>query len=283
MMRFSLVLATIGRIREVERFLKSLEAQAYREFELIVVDQNEDERLSPILATYRERFSLLHLRSEPGLSRARNAGLLYITGDVVTFPDDDCWYSPEILELIARFFSDRPELDGFSGRIVDEQGRSGIAKWFDKQPGMLSRFNAWKRVTSVTLFLRRSVIEEVGEFDRALGVGSGTDWAAGEDTDYALRAIEAGFKIYYRPDIRVFHPSPSGHNGYDYLKLADRAYRYGVAMGQVWRKHDYPLWFVGYYLLRPVGGAILSLVRGHKNKAHYHLSAFRGRLRGWLY
>jgi glycosyltransferase involved in cell wall biosynthesis len=277
-MRFSLVLATISRVNEVERFLESLNSQTHREFELIVVDQNRDDRLLPVLAAYREKFPLLHLRSEAGLSRSRNAGLPYIIGEVVSFPDDDCWYAPELLERIARFFFDHPELDGFTGRVVDEHGRSGTAR-FDQESGLLNQANVWQRAASVTLFLRRGVIEAIGGFDQALGVGAGTAWDGGEDIDYALRAVEAGFKVYYRPDISVLHPSLAV---YDYSKLVARAYGYGAGIGRVWKKHDYPLWLVTYYLLRPIGGAILSLMQGNKSKAYYHLGAFWGRLRGWL-
>jgi glycosyltransferase involved in cell wall biosynthesis len=282
-MRFSLIMATMGRVSEVERFLRSLDSQTHREFELIVADQNRDGRLLPILAAYRERFSILHLKSKPGLSRARNVGLPYVTGEVVTFPDDDCWYSPKLLELIAKFFCDRPELDGITGRMRDERGHPGIGKWFDREPGLLGQINAWKRVASITLFLRRSVIAAVGEFDEALGVGSGTSWEGGEDIDYALRAVEAGLKIYYEPDILIYHPNPPEYEERDYSKLADRAYKYAMGSGRVWKKHDYPLWFVAYYLLRPVGGAILSLMQGRGGKAHYHFSAFRGRFRGWFH
>lgn len=274
-------MATMGRVSEVERFLKSLDSQTYREFELIVADQNGDGRLLPILAAYNERFPILHLESEPGLSRARNVGLQHLTGNIVAFPDDDCWYSPQLLEQIVRFFSDYPKLDGFTGRLMDELGQSGATR-FDKEAGLLAQTNVWKRVASITIFLRRSVVEAVGEFDEGLGVGAGTIWGGGEDIDYALRAIEAGFKIYYRPDIHVFHPSYPSPPDYDYLELAERAYGYGAGIGRVWRKHKYPLWFVAYYLLRPVGGAFLSLIQGNKGKAYFYFNTLRGRLRGWL-
>lgn len=279
-MRFSLVLATVGRVDEVEWFLEALCSQTHRNFELIVVDQNNDERLMPILATYQERYRILHTRCEPGLSRARNVGLPYITGEVVAFPDDDCWYPPELLDRVAVILAENQQIAGITGRLVDEHGRSGTAR-FDKEPGLLNQANAWQRVASITIFLRTQVVEAIGEFDENLGVGAGTGWEGGEDIDYALRAVEAGFKVYYRPDIHVFHPSPPEHNNYP--KLADRAYRYGVGIGRVWRKHNYPFWLVLYYLARPIGGIFLSLVQDYEGKARYHFAAFRGRLRGWLF
>src|SRR5579864_3540599 len=93
--KFSLILATVGRLDEVARFLQHLGRQTYRDFELIIVDQNSDDVLERLIRQYQGCFPVLHLRSEPGLSRARNVGLQHFSGDVVAFPDDDCWYAPD--------------------------------------------------------------------------------------------------------------------------------------------------------------------------------------------
>ena len=99
-MRFSLVLATVGRTEELNRFFASLDYATHRNFEVILVDQNPDDRLNSVLDHYDGRFPALHLRSERGLSRARNVGLRRVTGDVVAFPDDDCWYPPNLLNQV---------------------------------------------------------------------------------------------------------------------------------------------------------------------------------------
>jgi len=286
--RFSLVLATVGRTNELERFLSSLDSQSNRAFELVVVDQNKDQRLAPILEPYQKKLSILHCVSRSGLSRARNVGLEHATGSVVSFPDDDCWYPPDLLERVALFFCDHPEMAGLSGRLADRPRQVGEscaedqknigAPRFDRRAGLLDKANVWRRTCSVTLFLKSSVVGEVGEFDESLGLGAGTLWAGGEDIDYPLRALKAGFRIYYSPDLVVFHPTSPGH---DPSELADRGYRYGAGIGRVWRKNSYPVWLVVYHLSRPVGGALLNLVRGRLPEARYHLAAFRGRLRGW--
>ena len=277
-MKISLVMATLGREREVQRFLAALDVQTYHSFELIVVDQNPDDRLVPLLSSFQSRFPVLHLRSgKRGLSKSRNVGLEYITGDVVGFPDDDCRYPPHFFERVVRFLQEHPNVDGVTGRTVDELGVNCAR--FDMVPGLITLSNAWARATSSCIFLRSGVVKKVGRFDETLGVGAGTIWGGGEDIDYPLRAVEAGFKLHYDPNLIALQPTPFKHS---YRELASRAFSYGAGIGRVWRKHNYPIWLVAYHLLRPAGGAILSIIAGRREKASYHWSAFRGRLRGWL-
>src|SRR5262245_59305874 len=115
-MKVSLLLATFGRGEELHPFMQSLRRQTFRTFELIVIDQNCDDRVARILAQYGGDFPLHHLRSVPGHSRAFNVGLASVTGDIIAFPDDDCWYDANVLERVISFFGSNPEWGGLTGR-----------------------------------------------------------------------------------------------------------------------------------------------------------------------
>jgi len=275
-MKFSLILATVGRTDEVARLLASLKAQRYRDFELIVVDQNPDDRLAAVLFLYKNNFPILHLRSERGLSRARNLGLKHITGDVVAFPDDDCWYPESLLEEVYHDFTAHPEWDGMTGRSVDENGVESAFS-FGREDGIIDRFSVWQQAISYTIFLRRRVIDRVGLFDETLGLGSGTKFGSGEETDYAVRAIKAGFRLYYLPRLFVHHPHPE--EVIDQRVLA-RSYSYGCGMGRVLSKHRYPAWFKARALIRPLGGVFVSLSKFATPKAALHWQRCIGRVRG---
>jgi len=277
-MRFSLVLATVGRTDELKRFLASLDTQRHPDFELIVADQNPDSRLTPILKPYNNRFTILHLHSPVSLSKARNVGLQHITGDVVAFPDDDCRYPPGLFERIMQAFSQHPSAAGVTGCTVNARNEMSEDARFDKTEGFVSLPNVWRRANGNSIFFWRDIVAAIGDFDETLGLGPGVQWEGGEDIDYTVRAIKAGFRIYYSPDICVLHQSAATGN---WSKMSKRAYRYGAGIGRVWRKHNFPLWLVGYQLLRPLGGSLLSVMVGHLPKARYHWDAFRGRLRGW--
>ena len=276
-MKFSLVLATRGRVLELHRFLDALERQTYRDFELLVVDQNPDDRLVRILTCPQTRFRISHLRSKPGLSRARNLGLQFAHGDIVAFPDDDCWYSPDLLERVHDSFRGHPDADGLTGRCIDSTGRNSQGKW-DKTPGWITPFNLFKRCNSNTMFLRHLVIERVGNFDETLGVGAQTPWGAGEETDYILRALTTGLIVFYSPAIQVYHDHRS--QWLDRTQLA-RSLAYSRGFGRVLRKHRYSLWFVAYQVSRPLGGIFLALIRGRLAQVRYHALASIGRLQGW--
>lgn len=280
MVAFSLVLGTFERTADLGHFLASLDTQTYRNFDLIVVDQNKDERLTPILAPYADRFPITHLRSEPGLTRAKNLGLKHVGGEIVGFPDDNCRFPRDLLENVARFFVDHPELDGLTGRSADDEGRDSNGT-FDREAGPVDKFNVWYRSTAYTIFLRREAIRGV-PYDEEMGPGAGTVWGAGDDHDYLLQLLGRGASIFYDPRVLVLHPVPV-------TKLdeaaAHRAYTYDCGAGRAIRKHGFPWWFKAWWIARPLGGLALrsvGLVKGPPGIRTHRWNVVKGRLRGLL-
>jgi glycosyltransferase involved in cell wall biosynthesis len=278
MLHFSLILGTIDRTSEVDLLLASLEAQTYREFELIVVDQNSDDRLAPILAPYKDKFPILHLRSERGLSRAKNLGLSYVSNDIIGFPDDDCQYPKDLLEKVARFFTDHPKWDGLTGRSVDEFGNESGGK-SAKTAGAVNKYNVWNRGGAYTMFVRASSVEGI-RYDEDMGPGAGTQWGAADDKDYLLQILDSGGSLLYDPTLVLIHPGgvPPAEFG---KKQELRAYSYMCGEGHAIRKHGLSLWFKSWYLLKPLGGLVLNLLGLRKGPGvTYRWNVLKGRLRG---
>jgi GT2 family glycosyltransferase len=271
---FDLVVATVGRVAELDRLFASLYRQTHRRFRVVLVDQNEDDRVEAVVAAYSE-LELLHLRAERGLSRARNRGLQELRADVVAFPDDDCTYADELLEHVVHRFEADTGLEGISGRSVGRDGRSS-ASW-ETDAALLTVDNLWNRVNSGAIFLRRDLVAAVGRFDEQLGLGSGTLWSSGEEIDYAVRAVRAGARIEYDPELTVIHDEPP----LSPVELRTVGYRDGASIGYILRKHRYPVRVLARMLVRPVGGALASLLRANVPQAGFHVVTLRGRLAGY--
>jgi glycosyltransferase involved in cell wall biosynthesis len=275
--KFSLVVATIGRTAQLARLLETLRLQSCQSFEVIVVDQNPPGYLAATLAAFQSCFPILHLRSEPGLSRARNAALGHLRGEFVAFPDDDCWYPQGLLQSVARGLEKHPEWDGLTGVLADPAYPEGFS-WFHKTGGTIDFSNLWCRSTSVTIFLRRTVVEKVGEFDENLGRGARTGLTSAEESDYLIRALLQGCSIFYSPDLRVFHRAWRSED----KRQIGLAFGDSRALGGVLRKYRYPRFFVLHKLTRSGGGMAWYALRGNLARARYHWHTFHGLLLGWL-
>jgi glycosyltransferase involved in cell wall biosynthesis len=250
-MTFDLVVATVDRVDTLDRLLTSLDEQTHRAFRVLLADQNDDDRLTPVIAAHPS-LHVERVRAPRGLSRARNAALPMLQADAVAFPDDDCVYPRDLLERVAQRLGD---LDGVTGR----------EPWWPTGAAVLTRDNLWNRAISFTIFLRREVVERVGEFDETLGLPAGS----GEETDYLIRALDAGARIDYDPTLVVEHPRKRAD-------LSAVGARDGASLGYILRKHHYPRRTVTRMLVRPAGGVVLD-----PRHASFHLATLRGRLRGY--
>jgi glycosyltransferase involved in cell wall biosynthesis len=271
---FDLVVATVDRTAEPERLLASLERQTHSAFRVVLVDQNDDDRLAELIR-HHPSLEIERVHARRGLSRARNAGLARLSADVIAFPDDDCMYPDDLLERVAHRFAADPSLGGLTGRAADLTGRSSPS--WPLTPAELTRENMWNRAISFAIFLRAAVVVAVGRFDEELGLGSGRPWSSGEETEYLVRAVDAGARIEYDPDLLV----PHDEKIYSPAALRVAGARDGASVGYILRKHRYPLMTVARMLIRPAGGAALALAQRDRAQAGFHLSTLRGRLLGY--
>ncbi len=277
-MQFSLIVATINRVETLDRLLESLGGQLYTDFEVIIADQNSDQRVMPLVERYAGGMHVRHCRSRQGLSAARNDALAMARGDVVAFPDDDCWYLPQTLSRINAWLQDHADIGGLSVACCDGEGRPSVQNW-PREPVRLSPRNVWRRAVSIGLFIRLDEIRSVGGFDESLGAGSGSPWGSGEETDLVLRLLSNGVDIDYLPEYLVGHANPTDDFG---AAAGDRALAYGRGLGRVLAKHRRPVDEKALVLLRPACGAVLAGLQGQWGRSRYYRKSLRGRWQGLL-
>jgi glycosyltransferase involved in cell wall biosynthesis len=275
----SLVVSTRFRTLEVKRLLESLLAQTYKSVELIVADQNEDDRLAPLLQEYGEKLTIKHVRSSHlGHAAGSNAGLRVCAGDIVGFPDDDCWYAPDLLRRIVDMFEAHPEWRGITGCEASADNVVSAHR-FDQVAGPVTRRNIWRRHIAFTAFLRTADLTGLF-YDERLGMGAGTIWGSGDETDFLLHFINRGYFVQYDPSVAVYHLD-WGQGPYT-MAAIKKARRYGMGMGRLLQTHRFPAWFTLKCFARPLLGGAYTLILGKPKKAVYHWSIFLGRTTGWM-
>jgi glycosyltransferase involved in cell wall biosynthesis len=271
----SLVVATINRVTELDRLFCSLDRQRYKNFEVIVVDQNPDYRLMPVIAAH-PTLAIRHLRSERGLSKARNMGLRCATGDLIAIPDDDCWYPEELLAQIRDWFASHPRYSSLSTRVLSEDGGTVGTNWPEHSCDC-KKSNIFSCAVSCSIFFRREVYLEVGNFNEDIGVGAQTKFQSGEETDYVLRALALGFQQRFEPSLIVYHPKFQSLD-----RLRRITFSYALGSGYVLRAHNFPLPTVMLHLIKSLGGAVVNLVLGRIGLSRVYVLRAAGQLTGYL-
>ncbi len=274
----SLILATYGRAEEMGRLVDSLLAQTDRGFELVVVDQNPDERLANHIERARNGgLDVTHVRMEkPGLSEARNRGITLAKYPVIAFPDDDCWYEAGTIAAVRKGLDSVSGMGGLIACWVEQSAAvcPGEAYWLD--------YEAWHNfrggyASSISLFLERALFDTIGGFDQRFGVGKW--YGAAEETDLILRALAAGARLHYNPLVRVHHAWSDVLVG-SFADLARNARQRSRGTGAIYAKHKMSFMVV----LRGFVSPVLKALARPTRPARLVLSLFTslGRVEGYL-
>lgn len=273
-------MATLGRRDETKIFLDSLAIQNYKNVELIIVDQNDEDILKDIIDEYRDKFYINHVRiKEKGLSLARNVGLKYVTGEIVAFPDDDCAYSEGILEFINNYFEKNREIDFVTFKLKDrESGEDSNLKWYN-QDVSITYSNIFRTVISPSIFIKFKNIKDIF-FDENLGVGR--KFGSGEESDMALELLYRSYKGKYLTKFVIYHPNKEDP--------IEKIYTYGLGYGATIKKHvklRNGKYFVVNYLfkdsvLKPMAGILINLLKFNYSEVNFYIKRMISRVRGYL-
>ncbi|WP_346817713.1 glycosyltransferase family 2 protein [Bacillus paramobilis] len=201
-MKYSVIIPTLGdREEELERLLDSLLEQGSVGLEIIIALQDSDSKyIKSVIKKYKQLNIMLLELEKRGLSYARNKAIQHVTGDVLVFADDDCWYPPnkfiEIQTLVE-------ENDVTTFKIYDPNTNRYFKENYLRESKVLSKYELFK-VSSIEIFinLKRVKIEDI-IFDERFGVGA--QYELGEENTLLLDLYKKGYKAKFINDIVTFH------------------------------------------------------------------------------
>jgi glycosyltransferase involved in cell wall biosynthesis len=105
--RFSVVIPLYNKARQIENTIRSVLAQDFQDFEIIVVDDGSTDGGSDLIIPINDTRIRLVFQVNAGVSAARNFGVHESSAEYIAFLDaDDEWYPwhlEEIDKLIRNF------------------------------------------------------------------------------------------------------------------------------------------------------------------------------------
>lgn len=274
-MLVSLIMPTLNRFDDIYIFMNSLLEQTYKNFELIVVDQNDNDKVKEIVDKYVDRLDIKYIKSnKKGLSYNRNIGIAAAQGKILAFPDDDCAYKPDTIEKAINFFEKNKEYKIYSCKTMDFNEVDTFKRMYNGTCDINS-LNVMDTITSITFFV---LFEDKDYlmFDERLGVGG--EFGAGEEVDYILELLSRGYKGRYFGDDIIYHPAKKHSKSKEKYQ---RDFNYGRGFGAlckkeiVYRKNKKFIKIMAYKIIRNIGGIVLNKDRD------YHTATIKGRINGF--
>lgn len=229
----SIVVPTRNRAELLGRMLAAIRLQSFENFEVIVVDDASSEATRAaydgLWSALDDRFRLIRIGDAEGAgagpSIARNIGIEAARGQLVTFcDDDDFWTSDAHLAVMVEVFDSEPDVDLYiaNQRAVRCNGEVEREDWLPALVEMLRRRKPTGRHG------HRIGIEELvraGGFAQLnivavrkhLALSIGGFWnrtSYEEDRDFFWRAADAARAIFFNPACIAQHnvPDPAAQN-----------------------------------------------------------------------
>ena len=224
MIQTSVVVATYRRKNELKKALDSLAQQDFKDFEIVLVDDNSDDNwnrtVSTIVDEFKNNYPTIAFKyivntENKGSAQTRNIGIDASSGEYITFLDDDDIYLPNKIKNQTVFM----QTGGYDYSVTDLEFYNENGKLFNRRVRdyihettveALCRYHLMYHLTGTdTMMFKKEYLKKIGGF-APIDVG---------DEFYLMqRAIDGCGKFGYLPgcDVKAFI-----HTGEDNLSSGD--------------------------------------------------------------
>ncbi len=205
--RVSVVVPTRDRRVALARALASIDAQCFRDFEVVVVDDGSADGTASWLRAEHPAVRLVELYPSCGAAAARNRGVERARGEIVAFLDDDDAWHPSYLETQVALFDAHPDAQLCSAGHVEIDGRGRLSRpdlrpLFDYVDPLVHLLAECPLHTLSVVACRRTAMARIGPFDEALAIAHDLDWY--------LRLVAGGGGHEHNPALLVERRVPGG-------------------------------------------------------------------------
>lgn len=214
-LQVSILLVTYNNAEQIPVCIESLNQQTYKEFEIILIDNNSVHNTSEIALNCRPHNTLRVLMQELnlGFAVANNIGANLATGKWIALLNADAFPEPDWLEKLLQAAKQNPEYTVFSSRqiqyhtpeLLDGAGDtyhiSGLA-WRNGYNLPVNKYGLeikeiFSPCAAAGLYSREEFLK-IGGFDKDF-------FSYFEDVDLGFRLRLSGAKCLYVPDAVVHH------------------------------------------------------------------------------
>ena len=231
-MDLSICLVPLNALNYLEPLLASIEQFSKGlTYEVILVDNGSTDGTADWIQEHHPEFSLTRNQANLGFTRGNNQAMEMAKGDFILLLNPDTLLTEDCFRPQLDFLRENPDVGIAIPKVLNadgsfqQQSRRGdarlvevfgyflkLGKLFPKNKALNGYLQSWlpvdevaevKAVSGSCMFIRREVYEKIGGLDERF-------FAYQEDSDYCLRARQAGWKVMYVPLSSIIHYAGEG-------------------------------------------------------------------------
>jgi glycosyltransferase involved in cell wall biosynthesis len=192
----------------IEKCIRSLLNQSFKDFEIIIIDDGSIDNTESIIKKFNNGNRIKYFKNKRnlGIAKSRNIGLKLSNGEYIFFTDGDCVAAEDWIEQGVKYLKNS-DCVGVEGKIYY------VSKTYKPTfSDHVSENKCGGLFMTGNMAYKKSVIESIGGFDER--------YTYFEDRDLGLRAKKVG-KICFNPNMIVYHQKHTMTLKY-FLKRAER-------------------------------------------------------------
>ena len=231
-MKYSVIVPVYNRPDEVDELLESLTRQAYKDFEVVVVEDGSQHPCKEVCDKYSSRLDIrYYYKDNSGPGQSRNYGAERAHGEWLIVLDSDVVLPPGYMQSVERSLADsRPAAWGGPDAAhpdftpVQKAISYSMTSFFTTggiRGGKAKLDKFYPR--SYNMGILREVYQQLGGFSKM---------RFGEDIDFSYRIVEAGYATCLLPEAWVWHKRRT-----DFRKFFRQVYNSGIARINLEKRH----------------------------------------------
>ena len=238
----------------IDDFMRSILSQTYLDFTLFVVDNASSDDTLERLASYNDaRIAVIPSQVNAGVAEGNNVGIrasLENECGLVLLINNDTVFDPTLITKLTEglleyecdmvvpkilYFDDPNKIWSAGGYFSVWRGSTRHIGCGQKDDGRFDQPRAISYNPTCCMLLKHEVFDRIGLMDSNYFVYF-------DDTDFCLRALRAGLKLFYLPDARLEHKvsSLTGDNSSFTVRYRTRNHIYYLLK-------NFPRWRILYY------------------------------------
>ena len=157
--KISIITVTKNSEKYLERNILSINNQAYKNYEHIIIDGGSTDKTLDIIHKHRKKIKYFISEKDKGLYDAMNKGIKKSTGDIIGILNSDDIYYRNALKIVDKYFNKYQKLDFLFGSVYKYKLLHGY------HPEKIKWTFGFYSAHSVGFFIRKNSHKKVGYYN----------------------------------------------------------------------------------------------------------------------